>query len=81
MIYYEKLLVVDRSNNSEIYNNCYNIYKMEYLNNLDFSIQDEDITEEIDEILHDYENNKKNHDNSSSIYSEILNDLGIILCE
>jgi hypothetical protein len=81
MINYEQLLVVDRSNHSEIYTQCYDIYKKEYLNNQDFSLQDEDITEEIDEILNDYENHRKNNDDSSSVYSEILNDLGIILCK
>lgn len=78
MIYYEQLLAIDKSNNSEIYNQCYNIYKKEYLNNKDFSIQDEDITEEIDEILNDFDNHMKYHNNSSSVYSEILSNLGII---
>ena len=76
---YERLELLNKSNDSDIYNCCYLIYKKDYVNNKDFSIKSDDITEEIDELINDYDNHKKarKHNDSNSLYSEMLEELGI----
>ena len=78
---YEELETFNKSNDSAIYKCCYSIYKKDYLNNMEFSIQSEDISNEIDDLINDYDNRKKNRVNydTNSIYSEILNELGIYI--
>jgi hypothetical protein len=64
---------------NEIYLQCYNLYKKEYNDNRDFSIKSDDINEELDEILNEYNVllKKRNDVLSTSIYSELLDDLEI----
>jgi len=64
---------------NDVYHQCYSIYKQEYTNDKEFSIKSEDISEELDGILNEYEVNlKKRNDNlSNSIYSDILDIFGI----
>jgi hypothetical protein len=62
----------------EVYSECYNLYKKEYLNDRDFSLDSEDITEELEEIISDFDINLKRRNDllSDSIYSDILDDFG-----
>jgi hypothetical protein len=62
----------------DTYKECYNYYKKEYLNNRDFSLDSEDITEELDEIINEFDVNLKRRNEmlSDSIYSDILDDFG-----
>lgn len=66
---------------NDIYNFCYKEYKQEYMNEEDFSIKSEDINNELDDIIDDYDLKLKRRKNNSSdsIYSDILDELGKIL--
>lgn len=62
----------------DTYTECCNYYKKEYLNNRDFSLDSEDITEELDEIINEFDINLKRRNEilSDSIYSDILDEFG-----
>lgn len=64
----------------EIFNQCYNIYKKEYMCDEDFSIKSDSISEELEEIINEYDAHlkKRNDTLSNSIYSDILDEFGII---
>ena len=68
----------DESVNS-IYDICYENYKKEYASDEDFSIQDEDISQELNSLLecYDFHFKKRRFHHSNSIYSEILENLVI----
>jgi hypothetical protein len=63
---------------NDIYNYCYREYKQEYMNDEDFSIKSEDINNEVDEIIDDFDLKLKKRKNnlSDSVYSDILDELG-----
>ncbi len=69
---------IQRTPPEEIYTNCYDKYKYEYTDNLDFSIRSDDMSEEIDDLLNNFDTHlkKRNDVLSTSVYSDILNELG-----
>src|SRR4051794_23093663 len=64
---------------NQIYSYCYNTYKAEYTGGLDFSMEDDEIDDEISQIFREFENKKRkrNEEFSDSILSELLEDFDI----
>jgi hypothetical protein len=60
---------------------CYQQYKKEYANDEDFSLKSSNISQEVDELLNEFDYHvKQRHDIvSNSIYSDLLEQIGIDL--
>lgn len=72
-----KKLYSEIEKNENVYLNCYKIYKEEYNDGKDFSLVEEDVSEEMDNIVNNYKELIKIIGNKEDAIEFILDELGI----